>query len=585
MLEVASPEQNPVDETLHHLAEKLASLPEDQAASIAPDFERLKQLIAEQASQQEEARRQNRQAEMFSRALSEINQIIHSSLEIDEILDGAVSAAARAIGSDSAALSLRKGQRWVVSSIYQFPEDVLGSTMDDEEERHAVLAIESQAPVAISDAYNDPRVNNEHMRQWGIASVLVVPVILRGRPLGVIFFNFQHGMAEFEEAHLDFAAKLAASISLAIQNADLFQSLKQGIIERERAEEALRASEKRLRVALSSLDIFVYSLDRDLRYTWVYNERIRFPIPREQILGKRDDEIFPPEAIQDIMQMRQRVIDTGQGNQGEVKVKLDGEWQYYLVSLEPLRDASGAVIGLNGASLNVTHQHKIEAERREAIIEREIHHRISDQREKERQSYARDLHDGPIQTLSSLSFSLQFVKETYPNPALRHELDLMTESVQSAVQELRDLINELRPPSVIRFGLSKALQVNQQDLRERCPGIDWRFTLDAESQILPEQTNLALYRIYQEAINNIIRHSQATRAWVTYHVRKDRVTLEIRDNGVGFANLDDIAELTQSNHFGLAGISERVEAIGGEYDLHSEPGSGTRLRVWVKTPR
>jgi transcriptional regulator with GAF, ATPase, and Fis domain len=269
MLEVASPEQNPVDAILHHLAEKLAGLPEDQAASIAPDFERLKQLIAEQASQQEEARRQSRQAEMFSRALSEINQIIHSSLEIAEILDGAVSAAARAIGSDSAALSLRKGQRWVVSSIYQFPEDVLGSTMDDEEERHAVLAIESQAPVAISDANNDPRVNNEHMRQWGIASLLVVPVILRGRPLGVIFFNVQHGMAEFEEAHLDFAAKLAASISLAIQNADLFQSLKQGIIERERAEEALRASEKRLRVALSSLDIFVYSLDRDLRYTWV----------------------------------------------------------------------------------------------------------------------------------------------------------------------------------------------------------------------------------------------------------------------------------------------------------------------------
>lgn len=359
------------------------------------------------------------------------------------------------------------------------------------------------------------------------------------------------------------------------READLFQNLKKDIADRKRAEEALR-------VALSNLDIFVYNLDKNLRYTWAYNPRFHFRVDVPQVLGKRDDELFPPDAIRELVKIKQDVIDTGQRRQEEVKIFMNGEWGYYLVTLEPVRDADGKVIGLNGATMNVTQQHIIESEHQEAIIQKEIHHRIIEQREKERQSYARDIHDGPVQTLSSISFSLQYIKEAFPDPALRLELDQVSLSIKSAVQELRELINDLRPPSLIRFGLAKAIQMNAEDLRERYPAVQWHFKLENDGQLLPEPTCLALFRIYQEAINNIIRHSAASKAWIEYQVKKDRVALKIRDNGIGFTSLNDMVQLTQTNHFGLAGMIERSEAIGGEINIHSEPGHGTTIQVKVK---
>jgi two-component system sensor histidine kinase DegS len=212
----------------------------------------------------------------------------------------------------------------------------------------------------------------------------------------------------------------------------------------------------------------------------------------------------------------------------------------------------------------------------------EIHRQLAEQRENERQSFAREIHDGPIQSLSSLAFQLQYLKEVYPDPDLRSRLDEAALSVKGAVQELRQVMNELRPPHVIRFGLARAIRLHADELCRRYPHITWSFKLDHDGALLPESTCLALYRIYQEAVNNVLRHSEATQVRVMYRLLPDHVTLEIRDNGKGFAQTQDIVALTKEKHFGLAGISERVEAIHGEMEIQSQPGVGTS--VWVKAP-
>ena len=179
------------------------------------------------------------QAEAFGRAINAINDVIHSTFDFDEIMQLAVSTAAEAIGCETAAISLRKDERWLVSYVHDLPKDVIGRQMNDEEEPHAVLAITTKEPVAIGDAFNDQRVNRDHMKKWGIRSVLVVPLITKDEAIGVIFFNYHQSAFAFHDLHVDFATKLASSLSLALENSRLFGNLQRELTERKRAEEAI----------------------------------------------------------------------------------------------------------------------------------------------------------------------------------------------------------------------------------------------------------------------------------------------------------------------------------------------------------
>jgi GAF domain-containing protein len=91
------------------------------------------------------------------------------------------------------------------------PAEFIGARMTDDQERHAVLAIESRQPVPVADAFDDERFNREHLRRHGVRSVLVAPLIVRDRPLGVIFFNYHRGRHDFTEAEVAFASQLAAT--------------------------------------------------------------------------------------------------------------------------------------------------------------------------------------------------------------------------------------------------------------------------------------------------------------------------------------------------------------------------------------
>jgi GAF domain-containing protein len=112
--------------------------------------------------------------------------------------------------------------------------------MDDKEEPHAVQAIETRRPVAISDTSVDERADRPHMKEWGVRSVLVVPLVVRNEAIGVIFFNYHETAFAFTEAHMDFAAKLSLGMSLALENARLFADLAAELAEGERRAARIR---------------------------------------------------------------------------------------------------------------------------------------------------------------------------------------------------------------------------------------------------------------------------------------------------------------------------------------------------------
>jgi PAS domain S-box-containing protein len=167
-----------------------------------------------------------RQVRQLSDALNRINEVLHSSLDPDEVMRRLVSEGASALGCEAAALSVRSGGGWTVRYVHGMPETLVGATMDDDQELHALHALRTGKPVAVADAFSDERFNREHLRRHNIRSVLVVPLIARDQPLGALFLNYHSAPHAFAEAEVHFAEQLAAAASSALENARLYDELK-----------------------------------------------------------------------------------------------------------------------------------------------------------------------------------------------------------------------------------------------------------------------------------------------------------------------------------------------------------------------
>jgi len=247
-----------------------------------------------------------------------------------------------------------------------------------------------------------------------------------------------------------------------------------------------------------------------------------------------------------------------------------------------LRDALLPDGKLGAIVLDITEIRRLEAQNIEAKTNLEVQHRLVEQREQERQMIARDIHDGPIQSLVSTVFNIQLAKEALQDPKMKAELNRIGMGVKNAIQELRYVVNDLRPPAVLHVGLSRMIRMHCTDFMEKHPEIEVDHELADDRGKLLENTCLTLYRIYQEAMNNIVRHANATHIDITFSIEEYQAILEIKDNGKGFPGSPDLISQTKKGHYGLAGMKERAEAADGEIQIRSTPENGTS--IWVTVP-
>lgn len=155
------------------------------------------------------------------------------------------------------------------------------------------------------------------------------------------------------------------------------------VTERLRAEESLRRSEERFRVALENSPIIVSTADTDLRYTWFYGLHSRFR--PEDVIGKRDDELMPPERVAELMALKQEVLTSGRGLRREVRIRIGEEDRFYDFTAEPTRDVEGAVTGVTIAATDITERWLREQERVQ-LLEMATRAREDADRERERMS-------------------------------------------------------------------------------------------------------------------------------------------------------------------------------------------------------
>ncbi|MBN1147781.1 MAG: sensor histidine kinase [Anaerolineales bacterium] len=216
-----------------------------------------------------------------------------------------------------------------------------------------------------------------------------------------------------------------------------------------------------------------------------------------------------------------------------------------------------------------------------AISGRAIH-----AQEAERKRIARSLHDDTGQALSTLIINLERLEGGLPVGDLetRAKLAEARRLAQNTINELRKIIHGLRPAVLDDLGLAPAIRWYARSNLEEA-GIQVEIDAPEEPLPLTPEQNTALFRIAQEAINNVARHSGAGKAAIHLGVNAALIRLRVEDDGRGFCAAGDQGEAIRLRQWGLVGIQERVELIGGNFSLTSAPGKGACLQVDVPLSR
>lgn len=215
--------------------------------------------------------------------------------------------------------------------------------------------------------------------------------------------------------------------------------------------------------------------------------------------------------------------------------------------------------------------------------QRDLQHQIIEQREKERQKIARDLHDGPVQVLSAINFSLRGILIDHPDEELAKSLEAIQAELREQIQVLRNYSVELRSPLLAHIGLEMAIRSSLERFSENHPDLIVRLALHPVGPLLSEEASLALFRICQEALQNISKHAKSTATTVKIRLDKvdSQILMEIMDNGSGFDVPGEWLEFAKDGHLGIIGMRERAEAVGGQLEIQSSQEKGTLIRVLV----
>jgi PAS domain S-box-containing protein len=293
--------------------------------------------------------------------------------------------------------------------------------------------------------------------------------------------------------------------------------------------------------------------------------------PMEEVFGVTIfDLVEAPGAFWSALRDLQREKVERVSSEGALRIA-DRNWMPVLLSASRFYSEGAAAISL--VVTDITERKEAERTRQE------LSHRILNAQEQERQRVARDLHDSVNQLLASAKYRLQNIAS--PEDARAHrDLEQARRLIEKAIKEVRAISRNLRPSELDDLGLVAALKSLAHDFSERT-GITARFAADSGKYPLAPEAKMTVYRIAQEALNNVEKHSGARRVHIALNHSKGEVRLSVADNGNGF----NVSKLNGKAGWGLQNMTERARFLGGNFESKSAPGRGTKVCVNIPCRR
>lgn len=533
-------------------------------------------------------------------ALYRADAILHRSLQLDDVLQALVEVATGLLNADKASVLVwdTDHTRLVARAAHGYSSESIARLAFGPDEGIAGIVVRSRETVMVEDLHADARGSPRITRLTdaeGIRSLICIPILVGSEVYGVFNVSFCERRSFGDDDGRPFEG-LAQRAALAIENAQLFEEAEQ----RAREIGALVQADQQLHQSLHLDDVLESLLDVAASVLHFDQAAVAMLDPPGERLVVRASRGMNTDMLSDGLgaDETQAVRDTLTGGAVAIEdARTDTRLSPHLRALaerEGTRSAISVPIRLGGqvfgifaiayrqprafgdaqkrlvmalgqrTALAVQNARLFEQAQQAAVLE-------------ERQRLARELHDAVTQSLFSASLLADVLPRLFErNPAeASRRLDELRTLTRGALAEMRALLVELRPSALEETPLADLLQ----RLAEAATG---RTHLEALTRVsgqyprqLPAEVRIALYRITQEALNNIVKHARAQHVLVELsYASSGRVTLQISDDGCGFD-----PEAVPAGHLGLRIMRERVTSIGARLRIDSAGGEGTRIKV------
>jgi nitrate/nitrite-specific signal transduction histidine kinase len=539
-------------------------------------------------------------------ALNAIATVVSQSLDLDEVLTDALDKTLQLMEIEAGGIYLLDEVAGVLTvAVHHGFSAEFVARIDQLKlgEGFSGRVAQSGRPLVIKDVSTDPRLTRMVVREEGLRSLTSVPLSSKGRVLGTLF-AVTHGYREFTEQNVELLTAIGHQIAVAIENARLFEA------EQRRAEEFRVIGEVGRRItSILAVDELLGQMATLIREAFDYYGVGIGLIEGENLVFRSgagsfwDDPKFQPVSLRvGHKGVTGWVAETGQPL---LVPDVSQEPRYHQLPLEQARHTRSELAVPMRAKGTVVGVLDVESDRLRAFDDGDLavlqslanqaaiaidNARLYEQAQQlaaleERQRLARELHDAVTQTLFSASLIAEALPDIWDSDQAEGQ-QLLTEIrrlSRGALAEMRTLLLELRPAALVEASLDGLLR----QLAEAFTGRTGVYvTMAVEGRCtLPADVHVALYRIAQEALNNVAKHADADRVTVSLvHTvptgSEDgwcRVELRIADDGTGF-----VPGVVPPNCLGLGIMRERAQAVGAVLEVASRPRMGTQVTVaWV----
>ncbi|MGD0784370.1 MAG: PAS domain-containing protein [Sedimentisphaerales bacterium] len=344
---------------------------------------------------------------------------------------------------------------------------------------------------------------------------------------------------------------------------------------------ALQASESKYRALLEGLPEKIFFKDTNSVYVSC-NENYagNFKIKAEEIAGKTDYDFYPRELAEKYRADDRRIIKSGKTEDTNEKYIQNGRELIVHTVKTPVRDKEGNVTGILGIFWDITAQRQ--AQKKLLAYQKQLRDLASEMsltEEHQCKHIATELHDQVTQNLILFKINLGQLRGTDLPAELIKPLDEIYEHLDRTINDIRSLTFDLGSPTLYELGLEAAVREFLSEEVGQKHGIKTEFVDDAQPKPLDDDVRVVLYRAVRELLINIIKHANAQHVKVSIYKEKNKIRINVIDDGIGFIYPIENLASNKVKGFGLFSIRERLNYLGGSLEIDSKPRHGTQVTL------
>jgi len=510
-------------------------------------------------------------------ALNQMSLTISQSLDLSRVLKSAIWDVCEVMEVDAAWIHLPdETSGKLMLAAYRGVSEEVARDIDGVslEECFSGRVALSGKSLYVEDINRDQQIARPALARNQIQSLLIVPLMFQDRINSAALCVATRRYHRFSSEEEDLLKAIGNQISVAAENALLYQRQQQ-------VAAALSTSEGRYRELFENAHEAIWELDREGRIIIANRACAALTgYSLDDMAHLTVTDLFSDESLRSVRDLEEKLLGgEAPGSPLEVNIVRNDRVEVPVRLSTSTVVSGGQISGFQYMARDITNEKR--------LLENQRYYtkQVTLAQEDERKRISRELHDGTVQSLVVLSRQLDSLITGGKglSPENVKGIEKLWRQVNGIADEVRRLSQDLRPAALDRLGLMPALQW-LVEYGSEYTGIKMNIEVRGSERRLDENVELVLFRVVQEALRNIWRHSRASKAGIDVTFGEREIRIVISDDGVGFKPPPSMGDFSRDGKLGLAGMQERIQLIGGSLEVDSQPGAGTTITIVLPLP-